>query len=208
MDNNQIILELKTVAEKAIALLQPVNSLIQGTLPIPPEYPHKDFCKGVDLKVKCMGCYKGWMETQKQEKGAIATQLATALEQLTALNTEQTGVNAAYEALSKQSLELANIAQMAIELLLKKGEYNEFNLFVRKLQNSIDNIYAASGVTHTENGSSSTHETAIILPVPEDSSAREESIQAIQALPSQENEETTTVNKSSVRKGRNSRKAS
>ncbi len=190
MKSDEIIAELKAIAERSLTLMEATNSLFQGTLILPENYQHRPDCKGVQMEVKCIGCFRGWMAEQKREKEEIEAQLKSSEERATALQTElancrhllneaqhpipqveeleaelqetyrlleeQTVKNTNYLTLLGQTRELAHLAEMAVEHLTSKDEYSEYNLFYKRLQDSIDvtNILcgakAVNGTTSNE----------------------------------------------------------
>lgn len=192
MKSDEIIAELKAIAERSLTLIEATNSLFQGTLILPENYQHRPDCKGVQMEVKCIGCFRGWMAEQKREKEEILAQLKSSEERATALQAElancrhllkccphpirqveeleaelqkthrfleeETAKSTNYLMLVDQTRELAHLARMAVEHLTSKDEYSEYNLFYKRLQDSIDvtNILCgAEAVNGTKSNESS-----------------------------------------------------
>lgn len=141
MKPEEIITELKALISQSQSLVEPISALIQGTLPIPSDYNHRADCTGVEMKVKCLGCFKGWIAEQKKEKAELIAQL----ENLKANH-------AAYLTLLSVTQELTELPQMAVDQIHSKDEFEQFNLFSRRLQDKIDvakSMYATNLVGET-----------------------------------------------------------
>lgn len=196
MNQNEIVAELEAIAAKTQSLLAPISTLIQGMLPIPQDYQHRNDCKGQEMHVKCIGCFKGWMAEQKRFIAELTQQIESVSEKLSEQQT-------AYLALVCTTRELAELAQMAVNQINSKDEFNQFNLFTRRLQDKIDSMSSMCATEATDVLGEMTHQSE---DQPSEGTCDQETVlPSTDELPTNNHSPASILNDTQKSTGRNSR---